>query len=442
MTTEKYKEKFLNKLKNKYGEEYKLVGPYAGSKISTSFKHTCGYVFDCEPIKISTTGIKCPVCYHTKKTNINVVKYYFKLNYPDYDVISSCYKGSNYKLKIVHKKCGTIFNRTFDKVKQRGIHCPNVNCGGHHTWNINRVSETINNIYGNNYKVISFVSFTKPLTIKCIKHNKVYETKLGSLLRKDRDNTNTCNCPICSNYMRSINRTGLTKAKTSEEYVQECKEKGYDLSIEDYKNAKTKIKHKCNKGHIYEQTPGSHLHGEGCPTCNGNLKKTTKQYIQECKETGQDLPIEDYKNNKTRIKHRCSKGHIYKQTPDMHIGKYKQGCPVCSESHGEKYIRNYLDKNNIKYEPQKKFKDLKDKTYLSYDFYLPDYNILIEYQGIQHYESINIKGSGEYSNLKKQQHHDKLKREYAKNNGYKLLELKYVLDTQELVDKYLSRRIK
>lgn len=378
MKTEKYKEKFLNKLKDRYDGEYKLVGPYLGSKISTSFKHVCGYVFDCEPIKISTNGIKCPVCYHTKKININVVKYYFKLNYPDYDVVSSCYKGSNYKLKIVHKKCGTIFNRTFDKVKQRGIHCPNVNCGGHHAWDINRVSETINNIYGNNYKVISFVSFTKPLTIKCIKHNKIYETKLGSLLRKDRDNTNTCNCPMCSNYMRSINRTGITKAKTSEEYVQECKEKGYDLPIEDYIKASIKIKHKCIKGHIYSQTPDDHLHGKGCSICN--------------------------------------------------------------ESHGEKFISNYLDKNNIKYIPQKRFHDLKDKTYLSYDFYLPNYNILIEYQGMQHYQTNDHFGGKKQ--FEKQQYHDNLKREYAKNNGYKLLELKYTLDSQELIDRYLSRRIK
>ena len=48
---------------------------------------------------------------------------------------------------------------------------------------------------------------------------------------------------------------------------------------------------------------------------------------------------------------------------------------------------------------------------------------------------------GEENNLKSKMH-DTIKRSYAKNNGYKLLELKYTLDTQELVDKYLERRIK
>ena len=140
----------------------------------------------------------------------------------------------------------------------------------------------------------------------------------------------------------------------------------------------------------------------------------------------------------TKVNFKCNKGHIYNQSVNQH--KF-YGCPICNESHGEKFIRNYLDKNNIKYESQKKFKDLKDKTYLSYDFYLSDYNILIEYQGQQHYEPIKFNGKNN-SNLEKQQYHDKLKREYAKNNGYKLLELKYTLDSQELVNKYLSRRIK
>ena len=297
----------------------------------------------------------------------------------------------------------------------------------------------------------------------------------------------------------------LGKRLTNKDYIDRCKEKGYDLPIEPYKNARTKINFKCKQGHIYKQSPSKHLYdgrgclqcykdkhyltllkikdmckendydlplnnnqeyvksdsyllfkckqghiykqrvskhlnGHGCYICRGGIHKPSQVYLQECKERGQDLPIEDYINSHTKIKHKCSKGHIYEQTPDMHIGKYKQGCQVCNESHGEKFIRNYLDKNNIKYIPQKKFKDLKDKNYLSYDFYLPKYKILIEYQGKQHYEECNYFGGEEQ--LKKQQVHDKLKREYAKNNGYKLLELKYTLDTQELVDKYLSRRIK
>lgn len=59
---------------------------------------------------------------------------------------------------------------------------------------------------------------------------------------------------------------------------------------------------------------------------------------------------------------------------------------------------------------------------LSYDFWLINYNILIEYQGQFH-----DGGAGEYTkiNLKKQQEHDRRKKEYAKNNNIELLEIWY-----------------
>ena len=197
-------------------------------------------------------------------------------------------------------------------------------------------------------------------------------------------------CKYCADdAMRYIRR------KTPEQYIKECKEKNVDLPIEDYKTKRIKIKFKCKRGHIYKQLPGGHLRGDGCPYCYHersaiNLKKGSDIYKEECKDRKIDLPIDTYINNNTKIKHRCSNGHIYLQTPSDHLQGY--GCPVCNESHGERFIRNYLDKNNIKYESQKRFKDLKDKTYLSYDFYLPNYNMLIEYQGKQHYEECNYFG--------------------------------------------------
>ena len=267
---------------------------------------------------------------------------------------------------------------------------------------------------------------------KCIR-NHIYE-------QRPHDHLQGQGCPKCSrNY-----------SYTPKEYYQECKSKGIDIPIEDYIDTKTKIKHKCSKcGNIYEQTPNKHLiRGHGCPKCGRrkmiisrtgkNKKKTPEEYYNECKSKGYDLPIENYINNSIKIKHKCIKGHTYSQSPNVHL--QGQGCPICNESHGEKHIRNYLDKNNIYYIPQKKFKDLKDKTYLSYDFYLPDYNILIEYQGLQHYESISFNGKG-YTDLDKQKLHDNLKRIYAKDNGYNLIEISYKIDTQDKIDTYLDRII-
>jgi len=75
------------------------------------------------------------------------------------------------------------------------------------------------------------------------------------------------------------------------------------------------------------------------------------------------------------------------------------------------------------FESQKKFNDLKDKSYLKYDFYLPEKNTLIEFNGKQHYKEIAFFGGRK--KFLKQKHHDWLKRKYAIKNNIKLLIIKY-----------------
>ena len=85
------------------------------------------------------------------------------------------------------------------------------------------------------------------------------------------------------------------------------------------------------------------------------------------------------------------------------------------------YFRNEL---KIEYFTQKKFDDLLgvNSGKLSYDFYLPKYNLLLEFQG-SHHDGKSPRQS-EYQ-FKIQQEHDKRKREYAQNNGYDFLEIWY-----------------
>jgi very-short-patch-repair endonuclease len=99
-------------------------------------------------------------------------------------------------------------------------------------------------------------------------------------------------------------------------------------------------------------------------------------------------------------------------------------------SMGERQIESWLKSNNIDYKTQYKVEGCKNKKPLSYDFFIPDKNLLIEYQGIQHYQPVEIFGGEE--NFKKQQENDKIKKRFAFNNGYELLEIKY---TDNVLDK-------
>lgn len=127
-----------------------------------------------------------------------------------------------------------------------------------------------------------------------------------------------------------------------------------------------------------------------------------------------------------KIKIKCqnkSCSHVY----EISCEKFKLGrrCPMCSCSIGENIISDILKSRSISYIFQKEFDKLLgiNGGKLSYDFYLPAYNLLIEYQGEQHNKPIDYFGGR--SQFKKQQEHDRRKREYAKKNSIDLLEIWY-----------------
>ena len=113
----------------------------------------------------------------------------------------------------------------------------------------------------------------------------------------------------------------------------------------------------------------------------------------------------------------------------------KSGCPDCNNSIGENEIEKILINNNIKYDKQKMFNDCKYKNLLRFDFYLEDYNICLEYDGIQHFK-INEYYGGEKA-FKEQKIKDSIKNEYCKNNNIELIRIRY----NEKVNKKLEKII-
>jgi len=134
-----------------------------------------------------------------------------------------------------------------------------------------------------------------------------------------------------------------------------------------------------------------------------------------------------------KIKIICKKHGIFEQTPDNHINK-KTGCPICNESKGEKEIRIILNNLNIKYIKQKTFNNCKNKRKLPFDFYLTDYNLCIEFDGIQHFKSIEYFGGEKV--LKETQKRDLIKNNYCKENNIKLLRIKYNENILKKLKKY------
>lgn len=170
-----------------------------------------------------------------------------------------------------------------------------------------------------------------------------------------------------------------------------------------------------------------------CRNINLMLKKDELDERLELAFDGQ-IEILEYNGQLKSCKFRCKKcGLVFNQKWICLIES--RGCPECDRNHskGERLIAKWLEDKNIKYEAQKRFKDLNNGL-SSYDFYLEINNqkYCIEVQGRQHWEEVPI-----FDSLSIQERRDKIKKDYALNNNIKLIEIPYDGKHKLDIDKYL-----
>lgn len=225
---------------------------------------------------------------------------------------------------------------------------------------------------------------------------------------------------------------GLIK-RTNEEVIADFKKvhgDRYDYSKINYVDGKVPIEIICKKHGSFMQRPDIHLSGCGCKKCYIESKSdTTESFIQKAKIIhGEEFDYSKvkYVDSHTPIEIICKKHGSFMQRPNNHLN-CKSGCPTCKESLGERTIRNYFNSKNIKVISQKTFKDLYDKSIknkLKYDFYVEKYNLLIEFNGQQHYKFFEF-WHKDIHNFHKAKHLDWLKRKYAKDNNFNYLVISY-----------------
>jgi very-short-patch-repair endonuclease len=108
-------------------------------------------------------------------------------------------------------------------------------------------------------------------------------------------------------------------------------------------------------------------------------------------------------------------------------------------SHGEVLISNFLDENKIKYNYNKSLKDCISSSKLRFDFYLTEYNICIEFDGIQHFFPCEMFGGEE--EFQKLKIRDSIKNEWCSVNGIKLIRFKYNQKKDE-IESLLRKELK
>lgn len=243
-------------------------------------------------------------------------------------------------------------------------------------------------------------------------------------------------CPLCGrDKIAAKTRIGLERFIERARQVHGDK---YDYSKVNYINSYTEVEIICSIHGSFWQKPDNHIRVKcGCPWCSG-VKTDIDKFIERSKKIHgdkYDYSKTVYVNNKTKVCITCPIHGDFWVSIINHIYD-KNGCPRCKESKGEKTIARYLEDHNIYFKTQYRFPDCKDKRSLPFDFYLPEYNMCIEYDGEQHFKPIGRwKGAKGFEDIKRR---DNIKNSYCKDNGIGLTRIKYTeTDISSILDSVL-----
>ena len=311
----------------------------------------------------------------------------------------------------------------------RGHGCPK--CGGTQKSNTKEWIEKASFVHNNyfSYDKTEYQGANNKVIVTCPIHGN-FEVKASNHLRG-------VNCQKCKqeNIKHQINKLPQTNSSTKKLDTSTFKriffEKfgdKYDLGKVEYINNRTKVIATCPIHGDFQITPQKLLSGRGCTKCANNYQYTTEEFIEIANSIHNNVYCYDktlYKTTHSHITVTCPIHGDFITTPARHL--QGRGCPHCKQSHMEKDIQQLLEENNIKFEYQKKFDWLGMQ---SLDFYLPDYNIAIECQGIQHFEPIKFFGGKK--NFKKQLIRDTKKQLLCSKYNLKLL---YYTNIEKYQDK-------
>jgi len=235
--------------------------------------------------------------------------------------------------------------------------------------------------------------------------------------------------------------------KTKEEFISGASIKHrnkYDYSKVIYNNDRSKVIIICSEHGKIKQSAGEHYRGK-VPYCCSPSKPVM---LEEWKERANkkhfyhyryDKVGETYKNKDSIVTIICPKhGDFYKHA-GTHIGKQRPGgCYFCKTSRGEIIVKKILNKNKINFTYQKTFPGMKYINELECDFYLKDFNTVIEYNGEQHYKSNDFFGG--INGFIEQQKRDKIKYEYLEKMKIKLIIVKYNISEND-VESYILNKL-
>lgn len=194
----------------------------------------------------------------------------------------------------------------------------------------------------------------------------------------------------------------MTPKQRKQHFLSRAKEvHGMKYSYENvmYENTKTSVIITCKKHGNFLQQPKEHLQGYGCMKCGHERTISAHQrdqswFLQRAKEVhGEyyDYSKAKYIGTLIPLIIICPDHGEFIQKPNYHLNS-KTGCPHCIQSANERKIYNFLKEKKIKFQYEYAVKIPNRKRKLRFDFFLPDQNVFIEYDGEQHFRPVTFNG--------------------------------------------------
>lgn len=273
------------------------------------------------------------------------------------------------------------------------------------------------------YRHCDYQRFTAPIRIGCPVHGEFTTTPKQHLA------TQSGGCRQCVR-----RQPGPTvRARWAKRFLDQARQRHgdrYDYCDTVYRGPRKKITVRCHKHGPFLIPAGKHLAGRGCRTCSREeLSRERRLSVWGLVERivaahglgHYDYRLQGYVNLFSKLSIRCHRHGWFQQSAGSHIKG--SGCPRCCSSRGERRIRHELGRLGITFQEQVRFPDCRDRGQLAFDFYLPAYNVLIEYDGKQHFQKSELWGGRHV--LETTQRHDAIKTAFSASHGYQLVRIPY-----------------
>lgn len=412
LTTEQYK----NKIKDK-NPDIEVLGEYKTAKDTILVRCTkCGREWEPNAFSFSKRArcIKCdPVSFRSHEEFVSAVEVFGKVK------VVGQYINTARKVQVQCVTCGKLWDANPSQLLNGSgcEQCMNaINFEKKrftHDEFIRRVTPVLNP----DVKIIGeYTGYESKIKCHCNQCDNEWETTPVVLFRGS-------GCPRCTGHIKS-----------HDDYINEIRKAHPTIKIiGKYRSFNDLIECECETcGTKWSAIAGTLKNRLGCPECKKEIitelhTKPHEHFLEELKSLSPTITIlNKYSHSHQYVTCQCREcGFVWEALPTNLLKG--SGCPKCFHKRpkNERCVDDILRLNKIDFIIRKTFDDLFGigGKNLSYDFYIPKYNLLIEVQGEQHYMPIEIFGG--QAKFEYQQEHDRRKREYAKTHGYTLLEIKY-----------------